>query len=353
MAKQHYRRQRRGTTGPMLAALGVMVVLLAGVALILHATDVINIPFLSGGKQEVAKAPDRRGKVGVPIAVRPISAYSAISPAHIRRPKTNQVAMIWLPEQGLREDIIRDPGQLLGRVLRQDQLMGQVFLKQHLFPVGTNPGPTAGIPAGKRALRLSATDIAGLHGLKRGDRFDIVMTTQVEIEEPKERKSVAKLDVKGPYAPLVAASREPEPELPRIKRRRAEVKVIVQDGIIVQPIQARVAIGTKSNMFSGSRTTRKPIEELIIGLDPQEVTELNHAMAIGARLQVAMRSSRRTDSGERVEQGTIPDRSVDIEELLPPRKEVDPDEKAEVRVVEGIEGGKKRLQAVPAKGEGG
>ena len=87
--------------------------------------------------------------------------------------------------------------ELLNRVLATDKEAGYVFFEENLLPPGTREGPTAGIEPGMRGLRVAADKIRGLHGLRRGDRFDLVANRAVDSNKTR--------DAIGQVAPLVRA----------------------------------------------------------------------------------------------------------------------------------------------------
>ncbi len=350
MTRTHAHGMRRGLP-PALVACTILLVAGVGGALLLHSAGAISIPFLEKDEAPEKPAFDRTGRIPVPISVRPITAYSRVGREHLLNPRTLQIATVWMRPQEVPEAAAKNARDVLGRVLRRDKQAGQIFMQDEFYPRGTRPGPTAGIPPGKRAMRLKTAEVPGLHGLQQGDHFDIVMTLEVEVEEaPRARTaSHGRLDVKGPYAPLHAAQLVPEPdEKPVIKRRRAEVRVVVQNGVVIQPVHQRHEIGEKASLLQGTSLTSKPVEELIIAVEPKEVAQLNQALALEATLQVAMRSGQLEAREGKADEGSIPDLAVEVE-LAAPAEGADADKPKDenYRLVEVIVGGEKRLMAVP------
>ena len=238
---------------------------------------------------------------------------------------------------------------MIGRVLKHGKPAGYVFTENDFFPKGTRPGPTAGIPPGKRAMRLKATDVPGLHGLNQGDRFDIVMTIPIEFETPPLSSSRVDdgLDISGPYAGVREAElTRAAKEVVRVKRKHAEVKTVVHDGVVVIPVHQRREITMRSTLLQGSQIQAAPVEELIVAVAPAEVASLNQALAVEAQLGVALRSGRIDD----VDEGEIPDLAAQPEEASA-TAERPGDGRTNVSLVEVIVGGKKRLHAVPRPAE--
>ncbi|MGE0191109.1 MAG: hypothetical protein AB7T63_03615 [Planctomycetota bacterium] len=345
MVNQNYGRKRHG--GASSTATAIMITLLAvcGGALLLHSTGAITLPFLTADTPPPAPAPDPNS-VEILVVGRPIPAYAEITGLHVTRPNGKGMSTLRVNRAAVAEDMLTSFAQVVGRVARHDLDPMRVIRQSDLYPIGTRPGPTAGIPAGKRAMRLKASDIPGLHGLNQGDEFDVVMTTEVEIEAPKRmpRSRASDLDIEGPYAPLHAADQEPPPEAPTIKRRMAEVKVVVEGGTVVQPVHRREEVaGSAPAVRPNPRN--KPLEEIVIAIDPAEVAALEQALALGARIQVAMRGQGSSKGGDA---GRIPDIEIAVEDLMPtPVAPTSDAPKERVRLVEVVEGGVKRIKAVP------
>ncbi|MFO0687878.1 MAG: hypothetical protein U0900_04175 [Myxococcota bacterium] len=116
------------------------------------------------------------GMVGVPVAAVDLPAYTEIQLEHLLDPATGQLAAVILPEESILESTVVDPKDLVGRVLARKKSAARVFREQDFLPVGTRPGLVAGIPEGKRALRIDASKVSGIVGLQQGDRFDLVAT---------------------------------------------------------------------------------------------------------------------------------------------------------------------------------
>jgi hypothetical protein len=205
-----------------------------------------------------------------------------------------------------------------------------------------------------RSMRLKAAQLPGLHGAKQGDRFDVVMSVKVDVEEPEAkggaRRDPSPLVVEGPYAGLAQGNATPTspnaaPATPRVQRQRAEVRVVVRNGVIVEPVHERKEITKSGGLLRGSTLTAVPIEELVIAVAPDEVSALNEAIAIGANLAVAMRSGQTGTEGS--SEGEIPDRIVEFEPPAPGMEGDGPSVGPRVRLVEVIQGGKKKIMAVP------
>lgn len=348
MPKSAYGSQRKRSRFSVPAmTVAILVLGLIGGALILHAGGVIDIPLLA--RRSAAPPPlDTTGLVRLPVSTRLIPAYAEVTRDHISDAQ-GKIVSVYLNPDGVTEDMLTYEdlrlGHIVGRVLKCPKPPGYVFTRRDLYPDGTRPGPTAGVPKGKRAMRLKATLVPGLHGLNQFDRFDLVMTEIVEVKDDRARGRMdeAHLDVDGPYSELAESTPTAQPRA-RIKRKHAEVRTIVSNGLVILPVTRRSQIGTTSSLLRGTAITTMPVEEIVIAVDPDEVATLNLALALEAQLQVAMRSGQVSDD-ETCECEIPP-----IEVVLDQEEVVGAGGQAtvtRVKVVEVIKGSDKHLLAVP------
>ena len=93
--------------------------------------------------------------------------------------RNNRLAVIYLPPQAVTKEMLVNISDILGRVLDHPKEPGYVFTELRFPAPGTREGLVAGIPAGKRAIRISADQVEGLYGLNTGDRFDLVATMPI------------------------------------------------------------------------------------------------------------------------------------------------------------------------------
>jgi hypothetical protein len=77
--------------------------------------------------------------------------------------------------------------------------------------------------------------------------------------------------------------------------KQATVRVLVQNGQLVEPLTNR-AVPITANSFTQGRVTRtKPIQEYVIAVDPQEVVLLTQAIAVKAQINAVPRSGHPDD----------------------------------------------------------
>jgi Flp pilus assembly protein CpaB len=237
---------------------------LGAMALGLLALGAISIAWSAGLLAPAGPVGPPPGSVAIPVASVAIPAYTRIELQHLVDPRTGSLAVVYLPEGSLLPATLTRPEDVIGRVLATDKSPGLLFTKNDLLPEGTRPGVVAGIPAGKRALRIDAAQVSGIAGLQRGDRFDLVATQRADATPPGASRSPAGL---GPRAHL-----------------------LVEEGIVVAPLAVRE--------IPAARGGATLVQEIVVGLAPDEVPRLMEAIASGARIDALPRSGRPDASGE-------------------------------------------------------
>ena len=237
------------------------------------------------------------GTLAVPAAAVTIPTYARVGLEHLIDRSSGDLRAVYLPEGSILPETMIDAKQIVGRVLSTDKAPGQVFSTQDFFPLGTREGIVAGIPPGKRALRIGAGKVNGIVGLGRGDRFDLVATFDLTRGAASVRVEGARVNPLGSQTQTVT---------------------VVEDGAVVQPLKERAIPGQ----------VQKIVEEMVIAVAPIEVAGLTEALHSGARIDCVPRSGRPTDS----------DASTAAEKTSP---------RGGLKVVETISGGQRRVIAVP------
>jgi Flp pilus assembly protein CpaB len=230
----------------------------------------VELPFLS----RRAAAPQPSG-FPLPVLAQPLPAYTKVKLEHFIDPKTRDftVRHVSSKEEAEKLGFILDKKEILNRVLTRDKAAGYPFVDNDLYPKDTRAGLVAGIPAGKRAFVLAADKVQGIHGLKLGDRFDLLASVPIDLD-----KAFAKLKLVGTPDPAQAFG------------KGARVRVLVQHGAIVLPVAIR-EIPTGAPSKTG-KTPTKVVQEATIAVDPDEVAPLHEALAIQATLMCVARSGR-------------------------------------------------------------
>jgi len=243
-----------------------------------------NLPL---GEESFSPPP---GKVAVPISPRELPAYRKVSVDDLLDPRTGRLAALYFEPEHVRPEVMTRLPQIVGRVLRRPKPAGFAFTERDFAPVGTRPGLSAGVPPGKRAMRVDVARVAGLEDLAVGDRFDLVATLPLE-ESALDAGSVA-----GIRTTDLATLR---PALANW-RKQATVEVIVQNGVLVSPMETRNIPTYVNTLTQGGVTRNRPVQEVVIAVEPGEVARLTQATAVGARVQAVIRSGHPDDPEDSV-----------------------------------------------------
>jgi Flp pilus assembly protein CpaB len=275
----------------LVVVLGVLIVGLAIVVFRLASGGSVTIPF-TDPPRILSFAPERveqpwsppKDKVAVPIAARKIPAYSQVTRDDFWNPQLQRLSVVYLEKEQVSKGMLTNLSDILGRVLSHDKGAGYVFTENDFLPEGTRPGLVAGIPAGMRAMRIELSKVRGLYGLQPGDRFDVLASIPVSSDAAKDLQRLG-----GAFAERVAM----EASLSNTAKQ-ATVRVIVQGGVVVTPVQINeipVSVATTKGASRGG----KPLQEVVVAVNPDEVTALAEAMAVDADLSVVPRSGRPDD----------------------------------------------------------
>lgn len=234
-----------------------------------------------------SKVPSEEGFVGVPIARTRIPAHTKLTRDHFFD-RSGNLSVARLPADQVRPEMITNLRDLIGRVLERDKSPGYVFTEADLLSAGTRPGLVAGIPPGKRGMRVQADQVQGLYGLGPGDRFDLVAT--IPIETGKLGRG---LSIGGPYKDVAMLQADLTNWM-----KQATVRVLVQNGVLVEPLQTRSVPVSANTLTQGAVTRMRPVQEGVIAVDPQEVALLTQAVAVKAQINVVLRSGNPEDPME-------------------------------------------------------
>lgn len=334
------RRSRSPGWFSVLVVVAGLIVLGVAWALVHLATGgAITVPFTDPPRtlSLATKAPEKpwsppAGKVMVPIAGRAIAAYSKITRDDLWDPKTQRATAVPLAPEDVRDDMITDFKKIYGRVLDHDKPAGYVFTESDFLPQGTRPGLVGGIPSGMRGMRIDLSKVRGLFGLQPGDRFDLVSTIAVNTDASQDLRKMG-----GAFADRLAM----EATAAGVTKQAA-VRVVVQNGIVVESAQTvQIPVSTAS-LTQGARTNSKPVQEVVIAVHPAEVAALTEAMAVEAELSVVPRSGRPDDPQDSVTPDRLPKSPFGGVGDNPSQQG------ASVRFVETIDGTSREIVPVPS-----
>ena len=255
-----------------------------------------NLPFslneiFAGNDSDDSVKPPAEGKVRVLVSGREIPAYTTISRDDLWDPQKNHLAFTDVDEDLIgASGILVEASQIVGRVLDHKKPAGYVFTEKDFMPKGTRPGFVAGIPAGKRAMRIEVDWVHGIVGLQPGDRFDILAAVPVESS------------TQVPFSGVFADQMKVQTQLEGLNKQ-ARVDVLVQNGVVVSELQTRQVPITQSSLTRGTTTRTVPKQEMVIAVGPDEVAELMEAIAIEAQVTCIARSGHPDDP---LESRTLP-----------------------------------------------
>lgn len=277
------RNVRRGPS-PLLIVMLVVLTLLFGTGGTIGGLYYagVDLPFLK--HQE-----DHTGQVAVPAVAVPVPANTRITIAHLVDPQTKQMKWRYLPPKAVeRLNVFQTPDEILGRVTRREKMLGMTFTEADFHPKGTRPGLVAAIPSGKRALTIDAGKIQGIHNLKPGDRLDILASRPVDLQKvmsQSRQQSGNSGGTAGLHAGVIA------------QQKAAAVRVLVHYGAIVQPVTTRVVPVSSSSLTQGMVNKTKPVQEVVVAVEPEEIAPLTEAIAVEANIFCVARSGLPDDPG--------------------------------------------------------
>jgi Flp pilus assembly protein CpaB len=272
--------RRPGSLSTMSRPMVAVTILVSAIAavVLLAVLGVIDLSRLRSNE------PSTAGLIAVPTSAVQIPAHTRIRRDHLWDRANARISVVYLPPRAVTKEMLLNITQIIGRVLDSEKEPGYVFTDADFLPRGTREGLVAGIPAGKRAIRVSADRVDGLYGLNAGDRFDIVATMPIDAADGGRS-----LNFSGPYSQEIAL----ETQLSNWEKQ-ATVRVIVQNAVIVEPMVARgVPVTTTSAQAAAARA--RAVQEAVIAVSPTEVALLTEAMAVDARLSSIPRSGRPED----------------------------------------------------------
>ena len=317
-------------TPPMIALIAVAsVVVIFGTLMVLGVIDV------AAWRQA---PPSTAGLIAVPTPATVIPAYTRIRRDHLWDRRNARLAVIYLPPGAVTKEMLVNIGDVIGRVLDGDKEPGYVFTESDFLPRGTREGIVAGIPAGKRAIRISADRVDGLYGLHAGDRFDILATMPIDAAGGGRS-----FNFSGPYSQEMAL----QAQLSNWDKQ-ATVRVIVQSALIVEPMTTRGVTTVQQSLTEGAAARVRQVQETVIAIEPEEVALLTEAMAVNARLTTIPRSGRPDDP--------LDSKTPDLRPFSPFNTSRGAsgggdsrlsDDEEDFKVVETIMGQKRTLTAVP------
>ena len=214
------------------------------------------------------------GMVAVPIPGQTLLAYQTIRPTSFEDPATAYVRTIQVPvETASQSNWITDLSQLVRRIPRHDLPATVPIQEGDLMPVGTMAGLSGATPPGRVLFFLDTEGLIGGDAFEFGQHLDLVASRTAD--EPRGGS-------RGGFANVKLTDAQ-----------RTRVEPIADDAIVVMPTRS-----------PGNPTARKskdskdsPSPKLIVAVRPDQVAQLEYAVAVGASLRATVRSgSSRVDA---------------------------------------------------------
>jgi Flp pilus assembly protein CpaB len=264
-------------------------VLLTGVAIVVGGAGTVaglaSLKVIDPAKLAFWKSQETipAGWVPIPVAARTIPAYTMVSRDDLKDPKTGQWLLAWRAPDAVPKGVITDMSKIRGRITARQKAAPYFFYETDFLPEGTRPGIVAGIPSGKRAITLDASNLQGVFDLKEGDHVDLLASVAVDM--PGTQRSGSGGMVSSVLATPSTA----------LLPKRSYVKPLVQDGVVVTPVRTRLVPIHSSTLMQGSVTRTIPVQEIVLAVDPAEVAPLAEAMDLKYEITCVARSGRPAD----------------------------------------------------------
>ena len=237
--------------------------------------------------EAAAKPIDRTGQLAFPAIVRPLRTYDAVTKDDFIDPRTNQLAVAWLPEANAKT-ISRSMSELIGRVLKRDKQSGMVLTEADFLEKGTRQGLVAGIPVDKLAMSIPVEGIPGLEQLRGGDRFDLLISLPMK-EDPRQLSN-------SEPAALFGGIKPPSLRVGQLSRQHG-VKQLVTDGMLVTLYRgAEKSVSGPSGLTvvpnGGKSRTPTTVATVFaeLAVDPDEIGPLTEAIALGTKMICVLHS---------------------------------------------------------------
>lgn len=315
-------RRRRQSPVPIIAS----IVLAVALAISLFAnwslstTGEFSLPgssraILAAPKEEAPKPRTDLATVFVPG--RDLPAFHQISARDFERPDGTP-SIVRLPKDAVAgSGMVTVPSEVIGRVLRREKVAGRAFDPSDFFPVGTQPGLTAGVPQGMVGRWVDCDEVKGLEGLATGDTIALVASSTLEPILPEGLEEEERVMIQMQHR-LMGQDRQPE------------VRRVVTRGVVVQPpVPHTDENGKKVGMRS------------FVALDPIEAIELTAALEVGDAVHAIIQSGRAEAS------------EVDLHDIEPTDPMIPVVERPRPAEVEQIEGASRITRQVPRGGTSG
>ena len=232
------------------------------------------------------------GMVAVPIPGQTLLAYQTIRTVSFEDPATAYVRTINVPAQTANtSNWITDLSQLVGRVPRHDLPATVPIREQDLMPAGTAPGLSGATPPGRVLFFLDPEGLIGAHAFEFGQHLDLVASRTTGQSSGRSGTGFSNVTL--------------------TEAQRTRVESIAEDVVVVMPVHSP-ANPTLNKSNSGKNTQSA---KLIVAVRPDQVAQLEYAVAIGSGLRATVRPG--ITAGEGTEISATPTKRVKMMKFDP------------------------------------
>jgi hypothetical protein len=206
------------------------------------------------------------GMVAVPIPGQTLLAYQTIRTVSFEDPATAYVRTINVPtDTANTSNWITDLSQLVGRVPRHDLPATVPIREQDLMPAGTTPGLSGATPPGRVLFFLDPEGLIGAYAFEFGQHLDLVASRTTGQSSGRIGSGFSNVTL--------------------TEAQRTRVESIAEDVVVVMPVHSP-ANPTLNKSNSGKKTQSA---KLIVAVRPDQVAQLEYAVAIGSGLRATVR----------------------------------------------------------------
>ncbi len=265
----------------------------AAVTAALELGATVNVLVRSGRLESDEVSPTvPEGMVAVPIPGQMLLAYQTIRTGSFEDPATAYVRTINVPSQTAEtSNWITDLSNLVGRVPRHDLPATVPIREEDLMPFGTTPGLSGATPPGRVLFFLEPEGLVGAHAFEFGQHLDLVASRITDESSGRNR---------GGFSNVTLS-----------RAQRTRVEPIADDVVVVMPVHSPA-----NPTLNKSNLSKEPASaQLIVAVHPDQVTKLEHAVAIGSGLRATVRS--RITAMEEKELSETPTDSVEMRRYDP------------------------------------
>lgn len=331
----------RGFGSLLLKPLAIAGLLFVGLAAYTVINGELRLPFGGGVLFAFEKDDPETTENGLPAGTVAVYACPKKLPAFTKLTRDHLLTKTGLHTVPVVEQAIQPNGlfradvdgltRLLGRVLRREKPVNFAFTERDLLPKGTRPGPSAGIPPGKRGMWIDVTQVQGLADTRSGDYVDLVAATTSDASSKVDTNVLGNLTDPVMRARLttLASSAKKSPQ--------ATSWVVARGALVITPMRSRELGGAK-------KAAKAPtVDEVFLAMTPEDVAKFSQALAQKVTILAAPRSGQPELQPTEIRDSKVSDVNADLRKLLTGGD----DQQASFGMVEIIRGGERQTITVP------